>query len=433
MKEIAVPMLAPAPEGKELDMTVVAVPSRGQSSSGYRGNQRPGTTEAGTSPPPSSTPKRSALLMTSASLSTKELDEQADQILLGAIERTNSRHNHQDSRSSMSSSSSFGKSYLSSMIGGLSLSLSRSNTRDSVNGTAPVEEEDPEITEKEKEKDRGRALFKSAKRTKSASQAAVEEDTGTPATSRDRSRARSQSPFFFRRNRQREPSPTIPSLPLPQSETDLSDASSSVHPRNAFTDSLDSGDETVGEPEYYSDEEDDDDDDVLDPVTERNTEHNAIVSPVAPPDAANAIDEAEPDPLGEGVNVVVPPEPYFESTLNSGGSTTRSRRNPRRRKSVKHHDPLPHHTSRPVFQRDRATITVTQGDPAGKIGERKKRMYVVASDLSEESRYAVEWGIGTVLRDGDEMLVVTVVENESKGVALYIWLGLLSASHLASS
>jgi nucleotide-binding universal stress UspA family protein len=39
---------------------------------------------------------------------------------------------------------------------------------------------------------------------------------------------------------------------------------------------------------------------------------------------------------------------------------------------------------------------------------------VVASDLSDESRYAVEWGIGTVLRDGDEMLIVSVSENDSK-------------------
>ena len=53
----------------------------------------------------------------------------------------------------------------------------------------------------------------------------------------------------------------------------------------------------------------------------------------------------------------------------------------------------------------------------GKLGERKKRRYVVASDLSEESRYAVEWGIGTVLRDGDEMWLVTVVENESKSMS----------------
>ena len=80
-------------------------------------------------------------------------------------------------------------------------------------------------------------------------------------------------------------------------------------------------------------------------------------------------------------------------------------------------EPLPLDTSRPVFQRDRCTITLTQGDPDAKLAEvgRRARKYIVASDLSQESRYAVEWGIGTVLRDGDEMMIVTVVENESKG------------------
>ncbi|KAG8703241.1 hypothetical protein FRC11_010882 [Ceratobasidium sp. 423] len=36
------------------------------------------------------------------------------------------------------------------------------------------------------------------------------------------------------------------------------------------------------------------------------------------------------------------------------------------------------------------------------------------TDPVEESRFAVEWGIGTVLRDGDEMIVVNVQETESK-------------------
>ncbi len=302
------------------------------------------------------------------------------------------------------------------MIGGLSMSLSRTNTRDSIGGTALEEEEREKDKEKEKDKDRGRSLFKHSKRTKSASQAPPDTDTDATTASRSGSRARSQSPFFFRRRRRdRDTSPTPQPLPLAQSETDLSDTSSSILPRNAFTDDQDSGDETIGETDY-SDEDDDDFDDFLDPVTERNTEQNAIVSPVMHPDPANGIDEAEPDPLGEGVNVVVPPEPYFTSSLNAlGGSGARNKRGPRRRKSVKHHEPLPFHTSRPVFQRDRCTITVTQGDPIAKLGDRRKRKYVIASDLSEESRYAVEWGIGTVLRDGDEMLVVTVAENESKG------------------
>lgn len=281
------------------------------------------------------------------------------------------------------------------MIGGLSLSISRTSTRD----------DDDE--EREREKDRGRTIFKpSSKRPKSSSH--LPQETDTPATSRSRSGARSQSPFFFRRRqRDRDPSPTIQSLPLANSETDLSDTSS-IQPRTAFTDFADSGDETVD----YSDDDCEAFDDFLDPVTERNTEHNAIVIPASTPDAV--IDEAEPDPLGEGVNVVVPPEPYFPSTLNSlDRANTRNKRNPRRRKSTKHLEPLPFKTCRPVFERDRCTITVKQGDP--KLSTRRKRRYVVASDLSEESKYAVEWGIGTVLRDGDEMLVVTVVENESKG------------------
>ncbi|KAH7928791.1 adenine nucleotide alpha hydrolases-like protein [Leucogyrophana mollusca] len=121
----------------------------------------------------------------------------------------------------------------------------------------------------------------------------------------------------------------------------------------------------------------------------------------------------DPDPLGEGVNVVVPPEPYFPSTLNrSSFSSMRGKRGAPKRKKSRTHETLPLDTSRPIFQRDRCTITVTQGEP--NASGRRKRTYVVASDLSEESRYAVEWGIGTVLRDGDDMLIVTVVENESK-------------------
>jgi hypothetical protein len=158
----------------------------------------------------------------------------------------------------------------------------------------------------------------------------------------------------------------------------------------------------------------DDDDDFFDPITERNTEQNALIAPVAHEHTLPEVED--PDPVGEGVNVIVPPEPYFPTSLNTLDSTSRGKRNPRRRKSMRTHDPLPLNTSRPVFQRDRCTITITQGDPDAKLVEenRKRRRYVVASDLSEESRYAVEWGIGTVLRDGDEMLLVSVLENEAR-------------------
>ena len=248
------------------------------------------------------------------------------------------------------------------------------------------------------------------KRPKSASQAPSDLDS---FSNRSTSRARSQSPFSLRRLRIREPSPTPQALPLSQSEADLSVPTTSLVLRStAFSDD-DSGDETIGadaETEYGSSS----DEAEFDLITERNTEQNALISH----DPNIAVEIEDPDPVGEGVNVVVAPEPYFPSSLNTLGSMNRGKRNPRRRKSVKTHEPLPFHTFRPVFQRDRCTITITQGDPEGKLGTRKMRQYVVASDLSQESRYAVEWGIGTVVRDGDEMLIVTVVESDSKGLVV---------------
>ncbi|KAJ8584346.1 hypothetical protein M405DRAFT_914978 [Rhizopogon salebrosus TDB-379] len=78
----------------------------------------------------------------------------------------------------------------------------------------------------------------------------------------------------------------------------------------------------------------------------------------------------------------------------------------------RHHETLPLQTSRPLFQHDRRTITVTQGNL--EAYGRRRRTYIVASDLSEESRYAVEWGMGTVIQDGDNLLIITVMENEAK-------------------
>jgi hypothetical protein len=70
------------------------------------------------------------------------------------------------------------------------------------------------------------------------------------------------------------------------------------------------------------------------------------------------------------------------------------------------HEQLSYATSRPLFQRDRCTIKVTHGNPAqAQQSGRRPKKYMLASDLSDESRYALEWGIGTVLRDGDEMFV----------------------------
>jgi hypothetical protein len=199
-------------------------------------------------------------------------------------------------------------------------------------------------------------------------------------------RTRSQSPFHLRRPRTRDRSPSVGAVVQSDYESDTD----SIRPRGTA---------------YVSDDDDSDSDaespenDEFDPVTEANTERNALVVPEDMPEADGEIS----DPLGEGQNVVVPLEPYFPTTLNHSTNP----RNPRRRKSLRNHEPLQLKTGRPVFQRDRCTITITQGNPAAMVTaqDRKSRRYIVASDISDESRYALEWAIGTVIRDGDELCV----------------------------
>jgi hypothetical protein len=41
-----------------------------------------------------------------------------------------------------------------------------------------------------------------------------------------------------------------------------------------------------------------------------------------------------------------------------------------------------------------------------RMGLRRQRMYLVATDLSDEAAYAMEWTVGTVLKDGDTLLAV---------------------------
>jgi nucleotide-binding universal stress UspA family protein len=119
------------------------------------------------------------------------------------------------------------------------------------------------------------------------------------------------------------------------------------------------------------------------------------------------LDQDLPRDLGEGPNVIIPPpEPFPVVRHNTSNASSSS---------------SPYHaletvSGRPEFGRDRCTLRIVQGDPEAAL-ERKggrQRRYVVASDLSEESGYAVEWAIGTVARDGDEVWVVNVHEDESK-------------------
>ncbi|KAI0354993.1 hypothetical protein OH77DRAFT_1404122 [Trametes cingulata] len=287
---------------------------------------------------------------------------------------------------------SFSKMSLASMLSSLTLSRSSGGGSSGGGGAGGDDERRGRSERKDKDKD-------SKHRSASFSGSQADRDSSG-------SRARSQSPFRLRRfrTRDRDPSPTVEALSQSDAESESEAAARSIRPRNAFSLSAQSDDESgeefdddgSGSEESWSETDQD-----LDDITELNTERNAIIP-------AASVEQDVPDYLGEGVNVIMPPEPYFPSTLNG--------RNPRRRKSTKPQDTLPLVTSRPVFQRDRCAITVTHGDPervrqeTGKPGKR----YVLASDLSEESRYALEWGIGTVLRDGDELIIVTVVENESK-------------------
>lgn len=44
---------------------------------------------------------------------------------------------------------------------------------------------------------------------------------------------------------------------------------------------------------------------------------------------------------------------------------------------------------------------------------RRPRKYLVATDLSSEAQYAMEWTIGTVLRDGDTLMAIYVADQDT--------------------
>ncbi|KAL6709047.1 hypothetical protein ACN47E_002174 [Coniothyrium glycines] len=58
----------------------------------------------------------------------------------------------------------------------------------------------------------------------------------------------------------------------------------------------------------------------------------------------------------------------------------------------------------------------TQFADDAQMGLRRQRVYLVSTDLSDEAAYALEWTIGTVLRDGDTLLAVYAVDEDT-GVA----------------
>jgi hypothetical protein len=148
---------------------------------------------------------------------------------------------------------------------------------------------------------------------------------------------------------------------------------------------------------------DSDDADTFDPLAESNTAANALFSRLA---------AAADDPLGESVNVVNFEASFLGSTRCGAGGGGRgiSQERARAPGPAPTRDGPPNVRARPLHDRAHARRT-----RARRCGRASAWQYIVAGAVSEESRYALEREIGTVLRDGDEMPIVNVNENESKG------------------
>lgn len=69
---------------------------------------------------------------------------------------------------------------------------------------------------------------------------------------------------------------------------------------------------------------------------------------------------------------------------------------------------------------DRHVRMIIRGDwdriqKEAEAGDRNIRTYLACSDLSNEATYALEWTIGTILRDGDTLICVYSIEDEEAG------------------
>jgi hypothetical protein len=66
---------------------------------------------------------------------------------------------------------------------------------------------------------------------------------------------------------------------------------------------------------------------------------------------------------------------------------------------------------------DRTVTTIIRGEflELEKRGEfKRQRKYLVSSDLSPQATYAMEWAIGTVLRDGDSLWVAQALSKDDE-------------------
>ncbi|KAL8952904.1 MAG: hypothetical protein Q9222_001194 [Ikaeria aurantiellina] len=125
-------------------------------------------------------------------------------------------------------------------------------------------------------------------------------------------------------------------------------------------------------------------------------------------------------PGGEKINVKkgpVHPNTNYDRVASRGVSPNLS--DSEEMRDIKHAQSLAIYTS-PIdnITPRRVIRTILRGDYRGiqeqaKAKKRKLRTYFVATDLSEEAAYALEWTIGTVLRDGDTLLAIYAVNEET--------------------
>ncbi|GAA6057142.1 hypothetical protein JCM3770_004844 [Rhodotorula araucariae] len=223
-----------------------------------------------------------------------------------------------------------------------------------------------------------------------------------------------------------------------------------VRVANAFEDDSDDESEvgsvgTAGSRDDYSDEEGlfDDEDFEFDEEVEKNTEANASAD--TPFDFLTREGTTMVYP-GEGPNLLPPTDP-MSANFRPGALAARTaasaaaaappgspsaagppranprtglvpRRKPTRSGTLGTTPKLELNTGRPTFEKNRCTVTIVQGEPDRVLeesgGRKTRRRYLVASDLSEESIYAIQWAIGTVIREGDECIIVSVMETDTK-------------------
>ncbi|ERF70513.1 hypothetical protein EPUS_07370 [Endocarpon pusillum Z07020] len=104
---------------------------------------------------------------------------------------------------------------------------------------------------------------------------------------------------------------------------------------------------------------------------------------------------------------------YTASGMNSANSSDADISDIRRAQklsiNMSHIDTsVPNRVIRTILRGDFSTM---QED--AEEGLRRSRLYLVATDLSDEAVYALEWTIGTILRDGDTLLAIYAVDEET--------------------